>query len=98
MSKDSDIMFAHFTTFFRKDLKDFDEFSGIDHDICFHLLQIDLRVFENIDKMRVIEMVEQYTAGSYMTVQGTKYLQVTCYLSGNLNSYSMFSNPIVPIT
>jgi hypothetical protein len=28
-SKDSDIMFPHFTTLFRKDLKDFDEFSGI---------------------------------------------------------------------
>jgi hypothetical protein len=43
-------------------------------------------------------MIEQYTTGSYMTVQGTKYYQMTCYLLGNLNSYSMFSNPIVPIT
>ena len=43
-------------------------------------------------------MIEQYTTSSYMAMQGTKYYQVTCYLLGNLNSYSMFSNPIVPIT
>jgi hypothetical protein len=48
--------------------------------------------------MRVNEMIEQYTTGSHMTVQGTKYYQDLKIIQGDLNSYSVFPNSVVPIT
>jgi hypothetical protein len=52
--------------------------------VLFALFCGDIKVSKKLVKIQVIEMIEQYTTGSHMTVEGTKYYQDLKIIQGDV--------------